>query len=195
MFEKNIKSIDIQTYTVSLIILGVCLLRSFTFINNFSPVIALAIFGALHYKKKSLAYILPLASLWLSDLLINNLRYVLSDEFTWFYKGFFWQYISYLIIIFLCIKFNNNKINISKIFITAIFSSFIFFIISNFGYWLSSELYEKNLFGLIRCYIAAIPFYKGTILGALFYTPLFFSFYYLLQKKINILKIDKLKYE
>ena len=176
MFEKNIKSIDIQTYTVSLIILGVCLLRSFTF---FSPVIALAIFGALHYKKKSLAYILPLASLWFSDLLINNLRYVLSDEFTWFYKGFFWQYISYLIIIFLCIKFNNNKINISKIFITAIFS----------------ELYEKNLFGLISCYIAAIPFYKGTILGALFYTPLFFSFYYLLQKKINILKIDKLKDE
>jgi hypothetical protein len=49
MFEKSIKLIDIQTIVVSLIVLAVCLLRVVPHINNFSPIIALAIFGSLHF--------------------------------------------------------------------------------------------------------------------------------------------------
>ena len=75
MFEKNINLIDIQTIAVSLIVLVVSILRLIPHVNNFSPIIALAIFGALHYKSKNLSYIIPLLALWFSDLLINNFIY------------------------------------------------------------------------------------------------------------------------
>ena len=47
MFEKYINTIDIQTIAVSLIVLAVSFLRIIPHIQNFSPIIALAIFGAL----------------------------------------------------------------------------------------------------------------------------------------------------
>ena len=52
MFEKNINLIDIQTIAVSLIVLLVSFLRIIPHIHNFSPIIALAIFGVFHYKNK-----------------------------------------------------------------------------------------------------------------------------------------------
>ena len=194
MFEKIIKLIDIQTIAVSLIILGVCVLRIIPHINNFSPIIALEIFGSLHYKSKIQAYIIPILCLWVSDVVINNFIYSLSDSQIWLYEGFYWQYISYLIIILVRISFKYKKINFKNISFLTISSSFIFFIISNFGFWLSSDFYSYDLFGLARCYVAALPFYKGTLLGAIFYTPLFIGFYYFLQNKVTSLRIKHLVY-
>ena len=91
MFEKSIKLIDIQTIVVSLIILAVCLLRVAPHINNFSPIIALAIFGSLHFKNKTQAYVVPILCLWISDYFINNFIYILFNNPVWFYEGFYWQ--------------------------------------------------------------------------------------------------------
>jgi uncharacterized membrane protein YccC len=72
MFEKNINLIDIQTIAVSLVILGVCLLRIIPHINNFSPIIALAIFSSIHFKNPKYSYVVTILSLWVSDFFINN---------------------------------------------------------------------------------------------------------------------------
>lgn len=194
MFEKNINLIDIQTFVVSLVVLGVCLLRIIPHTNNFSPIIALAIFGSLHYKNKTLAYIVPILCLWFSDYVINNFIYNLSDSVVWFYEGFYWQYISYIIIILLSLNFNSKKICFKNTSLLIISSSLIFFFITNFGFWISSGLYSHDLLGLSQCYIAALPFYKGTLLGTIFYTPLFIGFYYLLQKKVTTLRAEHLLY-
>lgn len=194
MFEKIIKLIDIQTIAVSLIVFGVCILRIIPHINNFSPIIALAIFGSLHYKNKNQAYIVTILCLWISDLVINNFIYNLSDNLVWFYKGFYWQYISYLVIILLSLNFKNKKINFKNISFLILSTSLIFFIITNFGFWVSSGFYSYDLLGLIECYIAAIPFYKGTLFGSIFYTPLFIGFYYFLQNKISSLRTKYLIY-
>ncbi len=49
---------------------------------------------------------------------------------------------------------------------------FVFFLISNFGVWLLSGMYEKNISGLINCYIVAIPFLKNTIISTIFFSYL-----------------------
>ena len=42
----------------------------------------------------------------------------------------------------------------------------IFYMISNFGVWLGSErLYPHTLQGLTDCYVAALPFFRGTLVG------------------------------
>jgi hypothetical protein len=55
-------------------------------------------------------------------------------------------------------------------------AALLFFLIVNFGVWLTSSLYPKTLTGLGWCYFAAIPFFMNQILGDLFYG---FCFYYL----------------
>ena len=195
MLEKNINWIDIQTIVVSLVVLVVSFLRVIPHIHNFSPIIALAIFGALHYKNKSLSYIVPIISLWFSDFLINNFIFKISNEnITFLYEGFYWQYISYLTIIFLSLNFNKKKITILNVLFLTLSSSLIFFVITNFGYWLTSGIYSNNLSGLFECYVAGIPFYKGTLFGTLFYTPAFIGTYYLFQKRISKLRANHLSY-
>ena len=194
MFEKNIKLIDIQTIAVSLIVIIVSFLRIIPHIHNFSPVIALAIFGAFHYKYKSLSYGVPLLALWVSDILINNFIYNLSGNFELFYDGFYWQYLSYIIIIFISINFRNKKISGINIIYLTFLTSIIFFIITNFGFWLNSNLYSNNFNGLIQCYVAAIPFLKELFME-LFSIPLYFlGFIISYKKKLAILRIRHISY-
>ena len=195
MFEKNINKIDIQTVLVALIVIFITFSRVIPHIYNFTPMIALAIFSSLHFKNRNLAYILPILSLWISDFILNNYFYNNSKEIIWLYEGYYWQYLSYVVIILLSSNFYNTIINFRNVLILGVSSSFIFFIITNFGFWLTSSLYTNDLSGLINCYVLAIPFYKGTILGTLFFTPLFIVSYYLLQKKIYLFKCEHLIYK
>jgi len=194
MFEKNINLIDFQTIFVTLVVCGVSFLRVIPHVYNFSPVIALAIFGAIHYKHRKLAYLVPLISILFSDIIINNFVYNLSNNIVIFYKGFYWQYISYAIIIFLSLKYNHKKINIKNISFLVISTSTLFFVTTNFGYWLTSGLYTHNISGLFKCYVNAIPFFEGTLLGTIFYTPIFIGLYYFLQRKITYLQSKHLYY-
>jgi hypothetical protein len=39
------------------------------------------------------------------------------------------------------------------------------------------NMYAKNLAGLAQCYVMAIPFFRNTVLGDLFYTVMMFGGY------------------
>jgi hypothetical protein len=42
----------------------------------------------------------------------------------------------------------------------------LFYLISNFAVWLGADrLYPHTLSGLADCYVAAIPFFRGTLAG------------------------------
>ena len=61
----------------------------------------------------------------------------------------------------------------------------LFFVISNFGVWISSSFYSKDIFGIISCYVAAIPFYYGTLSGTIFYSFFLFGSYEFLSRKLS----------
>ena len=75
MFENKLNHIDIQSLFVGIAILLIAFLRVIPHVYNFSPVIALAIFGAIHFKKQVHAYLTILLSLIVSDIIINNFLY------------------------------------------------------------------------------------------------------------------------
>jgi len=68
-----------------------------------------------------------------------------------------------------------KKITLKKVLMSSIGSSLIFFVITNFGVWASGSMYPLNVNGLISCFVLAIPFYKGTLLGFLFYSSFLFG--------------------
>ncbi|MBN09669.1 MAG: hypothetical protein CMC79_04790 [Flavobacteriaceae bacterium] len=169
------KKITLNYWGIILLIFIASFSRLVPHIPNFTPVGAIALFGGAYFKDKSYAFLIPIFSLFVSDLIINNLFLNnFSQEFTLIYPGFYWQYFSFILIILIGI-FGLNKFNFNKLLICIIGSSLVFFIITNFGVWFSGTMYSKNIIGLVSCYIIAIPFYKATLLGFLIYSFLLFG--------------------
>ena len=189
------KKLNLQTGILSIIILLAAFTRIMPHPPNFSPIAAIGLFGAAHFAKKWHAFFIPLLGIWLSDLVINNFIYARSDvDIVWFYNGFYWQYISYVLIIFTGLFIFNKGVSLSKTFGGIVGSSGIFFLVSNFGVWAGSGMYSKNIAGLISCYIAGIPFMNNTIISDFLFTTVLFGSYYLLQSEYSSLKIKHLKY-
>jgi hypothetical protein len=185
------QKINIRTTTLIAIVILTALTRLIPHIPNLSPLGAISLFGAAYFTKKSHAFIIPIIATWLSDLLLNNIVYAqYYPTFTWFYNGFYWQYISYAIIVILGI-FLFSKINLKTILVGSISASLIFYFISNFGCWVDSGLYPKTFSGLITCYLAALPFINGTLAGNVFYSFLLFGSFSLLQQHYPILIKNK----
>ena len=189
------KKLNLQTGILTIIILIAAFTRIMPHPPNFSPMAAIGLFGAAHFVKKWQAFFIPIFGIWLSDLVINNYIYSNSTtNFVWFYNGFYWQYISYAIIIFSGVLIFNKNISLSRTFGGIVSSSGIFFLISNFGVWVGSGMYTKNFTGLITCYAAGIPFIHNTIISDFLFTTVLFGSYYLLQSEYSFLKIKHLKY-
>ena len=104
---------------------------------------------------------------------------LISDLFIGFYENLIFVYFSLLLITYIFHKI-SEKINFKNLFIFGFAGSLIFFIISNFGVWLLGSpgindiAYDKNLSGLIECYILAIPFFGNTLFSTIFFTYLAF---------------------
>ena len=189
------KKLNLQTGVLSIIILLAAFTRIMPHPPNFSPMAAIGLFGAAHFAKKWQAFFIPLIGIWVSDLVINNYVYSSSSSnFVWFYSGFYWQYMSYILIIFAGLFIFNRGISLTKMFGGMISSSGIFFLVSNFGVWTGGTMYPKNFGGLITCYAAGVPFIHNTIISDVLFTTVLFGTYYLLQVEYSSLKIKPLKY-
>ena len=66
----------------------------------------------------------------------------------------------------------------------CLLSSLQFFLLTNFATWMFGAWYAKSLAGLAACYVAALPFFGGTMLGDLFFTAAIFGLYALLTRTI-----------
>ncbi len=135
---------------------------------NFAPITAIALFGGVYFNGK-FSPILPLAALLLSDLFLG------------FYEGMVWVYGSFLLVVVIGLLIRKHK-TASVVFGATIVSSLLFFVITNFGVWLSGVFYTKDFTGLVECYTAAIPFYRNSVMGDLFYVTVMFGAYELAMK-------------
>ena len=189
------KKLNLNLSLISIIIFIAAATRIFPHPPNFSPIAAIGIFGAAHFTKKWYAFLIPLLAIWLSDIVISNFIYSSSsNQFIWFYSGFYWQYISYIAIILTGIIIFRNNISISKTFGASISSSAIFFLISNFGVWFGSSMYPKSFSGLVTCYAAGIPFLQNTVLSNVLFTIVLFGSYFLIQTQYSAVSDKNLNY-
>ena len=130
---------------------------------NFTPIIAVAIMSSYFFKNIYLSF---------ATLLVSML---LADAFIGFYSNMLFVYLSLLLIVFIFHKI-SEKMNFKNLFICGFIGSLIFFIISNFGVWVLGSPgvldlpYEKNLNGLVECYVLAIPFFGNTFLSTLIFS-------------------------
>ena len=124
---------------------------------NFTPIIAVAIMSGYLFRNIYLSLTILTITMSITDLLIG------------FYSNMFFVYLSLFIIVFTFFKI-GEKIKLKNLFIFGFLGSLIFYLVSNFGEWILTEMYEKNLNGLLHCYIAAIPFFKNTIFSTIIFS-------------------------
>ena len=67
----------------------------------------------------------------------------------------------------------------------ALLGACIFFVITNFGVWISG-MYDITLDGLILCYTLAIPFFAYSLISTLFFSVIIEIIFNLLKLKIII---------
>lgn len=65
--------------------------------------------------------------------------------------------------------------------VASLSGSIVFFILTNFGVWLTDVDYAKTWAGLGECYVKAIPFFRGTVMGDLFYNLVLFGSFALIK--------------
>jgi hypothetical protein len=54
-------------------------------------------------------------------------------------------------------------------------AALFFFVVSNFGVWLTQNLYAHDGAGLVACFVAAIPFFPATLVSAGVYSFALFA--------------------
>ncbi|NTU47327.1 hypothetical protein HGA88_06935 [Candidatus Roizmanbacteria bacterium] len=136
---------------------------------NFVAVGAVSMVAGYYFSKK-VALLLPASIMIISDCVLG------------FHATMPWVYGSFIAIA-LGSHLLKNKLHITNVIALSFASSFAFFVTTNFGVWIATELYMKNFSGLVECYYYALPFFRNTVLSDLFYSGIFFSAIYFAQNK------------
>ena len=126
---------------------------------NFTPVISIALLSGYFFSNIYLSVTVLLISIFISDFFLG------------FYENMIYVYFTFILINLIFFKI-SYKINFKNLYLFSCFATLIFYLVSNFSVWATGTLYEKNLAGLINCYVLAIPFLKNTLISTLFYSYL-----------------------
>ena len=135
---------------------------------HFTPLAAsLLFFGARGSRRQMWV---PIALLAAADVVLTV--FVYKYPFTWdtlvtwaWYAGILWLGTNL-----------REKAGFWRVVGAAAASSVSFFIVSNFAVWAAwPQMYPRTLAGLIACYEAAIPFFRGTAISDLFFSLAMFS--------------------
>jgi len=169
-----------QLITISAIIFALALFRLLPHWPNVSPVAAMALFGGAYFADKRLAFIVPFVALFLSDLVLG-----LHNSMIFVYAGF-----ALTVAIGFMLK---NKITFTNTSFAVVASSVLFFLLTNFGAWMTSALYAKTAEGLMQAFVAGIPFFQNSLMGNLVYAAVIFGGYHLLKNNIAVLKDSCIK--
>lgn len=149
---------------------------------NFVPIGAIALFGGVYLSRK-IALMLPLTIILISDMFLDGYHYL---------PVMVSVYGSFLLTVIVGVWLKKHK----KWYVvggSAVLTAILFFLITNFAVWAFTPLYANNFSGLIQCYLLALPFFRNTLLGNIFYATCFFGVYELMiswvEKRSKAIKI------
>jgi len=140
-------------------------------IPNFEAVTALSLLAG-SFLGGIFGAIIPLLIVFFSDLYFGNTSVYI---FTW---------VAYALIgIFGALLKRSSKYYFLKITGMGILSVVFFYLFTNFGWWLTFEMYPLTLQGLIECYIAGLPFLKNQLFSSLIFVPAFSLIFSLVENR------------
>lgn len=138
---------------------------------NFAPIGALALFGGACFATKRTAFLVPLVAMFVSDLAIGLLS---GDMALGLHPLIPVVYGSFALIVCLGLWLRRRR-RAFPIAGATLAGSFLFFALTNFCVWALGSTYPRTWPGFVACYVAAIPFFRNTLLGDAVYATLLFG--------------------
>jgi hypothetical protein len=135
---------------------------------DFTPVAASALFAASVLRVRALSVVVPLAGM------------ILADAWLGFYDLRIMAAVYGTLALPACVAWLSGRwrrpVMIAPVLVS---SSLSFFLVTNFAVWAFSPMYAANAGGLLKCYIAALPFLQNMLSGNLFWGIVLFGGYWL----------------
>lgn len=144
---------------------------------NVTPIGTMFLFSGATFRSRRYALLVPLAALLISDFAVVQFLY--QGRFGWF-SPVTWGAFLLIGLIGWTLR---QKATFARVAAASVASSVSFFLITNFGVWMAGQLYPRTLGGLATCYVAALPFFRNSVLGDLFYAAVMFGSYYWLSQR------------
>ena len=136
---------------------------------NFTPVEAIALFGGAYFSDRRLAFIVPIAAMFLADLVIGLHPLVP--------------------VIYGCIAASvvlgfglRDKVSALRVAGYGVAGSLLFFIVVSFVEWLIGDT-DYCRAGIVSCYVAALPFLKNWLAGTLVWSTILFGGFESLKRR------------
>lgn len=131
---------------------------------NFTPVAAVALFAGMVLRSRALALAVPILAMLASDALIgfDDWRISLTVYGSVLLPTVYGMAAGPL----------RRPLMLAPL---AVSSSLTLFVASNFAVWAFSGMYTTDFDGLVKCYVAALPFLKNGVAGDLFWCIVLFS--------------------
>ncbi len=181
MKRNDINSLIAVTLIVTATVLRIA--NSGMHLYNFVPMAAIGLFsGAIIKDRRLLTFLVPLAGQFIADVYFQ-----LFTNTPGFYQGQLFNYAALAGAAGLGLLMKQPKPTTILAYLFG--ASGMFFIVSNFGYFMSG--YNGYSFaGLTKTYIDAIPFFKNTLTGDMIGGILLFGGFFIAQR-LFINKMNK----
>ena len=137
---------------------------------GFSPILPLCLYGAAFLRSRAVAFALPLwmwacqgavQALWFGDLARG-----FSPVMVWVYAA-----IAAAVGFGLLLRRRRGPLRIAG---AGLGTGVVFFLVTNFGAWVGGG-YPHTPAGLLDCYAAGLPFFRGTLLSLIVFLPALFA--------------------
>jgi len=141
---------------------------------NFSPILPLALFGGAMLSHRGLGIGLTFAVWFVGDCLIA----LIYGPAMGFYSSQVFVYASMLLVVVLGWTLKPGDCTWAGVYGRGLAGAVAFFVITNFATWALSEwsTYPMTTAGLLECYVAAVPFFRNSLVSMAIYLPLLFWF-------------------
>jgi hypothetical protein len=137
---------------------------------DFTPVAATALFAASALRIRALSPLVPIAGMLLGDAVLG------------FYDWRVMAAVYGVLALPAIVACSSSRLRRPAMIIPVLLSSSLaFFLVTNFAVWASSPLYTASVTGLLKCYVAALPFLRNMVAGDLFWGLVLFGSYRLLH--------------
>ena len=135
---------------------------------NFAPVRAAALFAGFWFARRSVALLLPLAAMGISDAVIGTYHVgIMAVVYAAMVFPVVWRTVL------------RRRLTVARVGLCAVSGSVVFFVSTNLAVWMFSPLYERTLAGLAQCYVAALPFFRNSLCGDVVWSAVLFGVYVL----------------
>jgi uncharacterized membrane protein len=179
-FEVYMQKNKVNVYLALSMVLLAVVSRFIPHPPNFTPLMAMSIFSGILFLDRRFAILIPLVAMIITDFVLG------------LHSSILFVYVSLTIGVLMGFKLRENQ-KLGKVMLFSLIGSIQFFVITNFGYWLTSGLYPRTAEGLSQAFFFGLPFFSHTpvelfafsLAGDLIFCSLFYGVIVMADKVIH----------